>query len=463
MKSLLGLCIACAGLLSLSGAAEVTESRPNLIPNPDFKTDENGKPIGWAFWSPRPGIAPEASVVRQQGGNLLKMRAKGFACYGKWTTVVHNVQPGRSYRFEALYKAEKVQKEDVSIAAILSWCKDDSGQQPVQRDYADGVSAANGWRRITRTLLSPEGAQSVKIELALRWTDQGTVLWKSPALMEVEPLPHRVIRVVTTHIKPSYPAIIENNLKLMSEILDRAGAEKPDIVCLSENFVDRGVRLPITETSQSIPGPAIEMLCEKAKQYKTYVVTTLHESEGALIYNTAVLIDRKGEIVGKYRKVHLATAEGENGVTPGNEYPVFDTDFSRIGILTCWDNWFVETARILRLKGAEMLLFPCAGDGVPRHWDVIWRARAIDNGVYFVSSTTVGDAPSRVIDPTGEVLAETAEQLGIAVADVDLDREWRVYWLSVGPATGEAKSLYIKERRPDTYDTFTADVLERSE
>jgi predicted amidohydrolase len=375
--------------------------------------------------------------------------------------VARNVRPEETYRFDVLYKPENVEKEDVSIAAILSWCSDDHGKKPVQRDYADGVPEDGEWRRINRTLQAPKDAHSVQIELALRWTENGSVLWKNPQLVGVKPSAHRTIRVVTTHVKPSYPATVEKNLKLMSEILDKAGAEKPDIVCLSENFVDRGVSLPLIETVQTISGPATNMLCEKAKQYNTYVVTTLHELQGDFIYNTAVLINRKGEIVGKYRKVHLATAEGENGVTPGSEYPVFDTDFGRIGILTCWDNWFVEPARILRLKGAEMLLFPCAGDGTPRHYDVIWRARAIDNGVYFVSSTTVGDAPSRIIDPTGEVLAETAEPFGIAVAEIDLGKEWRVYWLSVGPSYGEAKSLYIKERRPDTYGIFTEDVIER--
>lgn len=435
--------------------------RRNLVPNAEFNADTTDKPVGWTFRSPRPAIAPEADIVTGQNGNFLRMKATRFACYGKWTTVARNVRPEETYRFDVLYKPQDVEKEDVSVAAILSWCKDNHGETPIQRDYADRVSQADGWRRLSRTLQAPKDAQSVRVELVLRWTDRGSVLFSGPELVAVKPPTHRAIRVAATHVKPSYPATVEKNLKLMSDILDKAGAEKPDIVCLSENFVDRGVNLPLTETAQTIPGPATGILCEKAKHYNTYVVTTLHELDGDLIYNTAVLINRQGEIVGKYRKVHLATAEGENGVTPGSDHPVFDTDFGRIGILTCWDNWFVEPARILRLKGAEMLIFPCAGDGTPRHYDVIWRARAIDNGVYFVSSTTVGDAPSRIIDPTGEVLAETAEAFGIALAEIDLDKESRVYWLSVGPSYGEAKSLYIKERRPDTYDILTEDVIER--
>jgi predicted amidohydrolase len=244
----------------------------------------------------------------------------------------------------------------------------------------------------------------------------------------------------------------------MAKAVDRAAEHKPDLVVLSENFVDRGVRGSLPETSQPIPGPATDMLARKARQYKTWIVTTLHEVEKELFYNTAVVIDREGRIAGKYRKIHLATSEGENGITPGSDYAVFSTDFGKIGVLTCWDYWFVETARILRLKGAEMLVLPIAGDGVPGHWDVISRARAIDNGVYLVSSNTVGESSSRIIDPTGKVLAETTGEFGIAYAEVDMDAVERVRWLSVGPADGDPRDLYIKERRPDTYGALARDM-----
>lgn len=72
-----------------------------------------------------------------------------------------------------------------------------------------------------------------------------------------------------------------------------------------------------------------------------------------------------------------------------------------------------------------------------------------------MSLNTVGPSPSRIIDPRGDVLAETAEPFGIATAEIDLDREQRLHWLSVGPGDGEARSLYIHERRPDTYAPLT--------
>jgi predicted amidohydrolase len=209
---------------------------------------------------------------------------------------------------------------------------------------------------------------------------------------------------------------MESNLAAMSAIVDRAGAEKPDVILLTEAPSDRGVSGPLDQLAETIPGgPSTRMLAEKARRYRSYIVVSLHEKEGGTIYNTAVLLDRRGEVAGKYRKVHLATAEGERGITPGSTFPVFQTDFGKVGMLVCWDNWFPESARALRLKGAEIILLPIAGDGGPGHWDPISRARAIDNGVYLVSSSTYHN-PSRKNDPHGEVLAETMD--GIAVKEM---------------------------------------------
>ena len=186
----------------------------------------------------------------------------------------------------------------------------------------------------------------------------------------------------------------------------------------------------------------------KAREYHTYIIGGMLERDGGKAYDTAVLVDRQGRIAGKYRKVHLPIAEVEGGETPGSEYPVFDTDFGRIGILICWDLFFPETVRILRLEGANIVFVPIAGDPGARHYDVTTRARALDNGVYLVTSVGEGGA-SRIVNPNGEVMAETTD--GLAAADIDLSQSWREWWLSVGPAYGEAKSLVIEERRPDTY------------
>jgi predicted amidohydrolase len=87
----------------------------------------------------------------------------------------------------------------------------------------------------------------------------------------------------------------------------------------------------------------------------------LTERDGPVDYNTAVLIDRHGRVAGKYRKVHLPREEIEGGLTPGGAYPVFDTDFGRIGMMICWDGEYVDSARALAIQGAEILFVPAAG------------------------------------------------------------------------------------------------------
>jgi predicted amidohydrolase len=155
-----------------------------------------------------------------------------------------------------------------------------------------------------------------------------------------------------------------------------------------------------------------------------------------LIYNTAGLIDRKGNLAGTYRKTHLPYEEVEGGITPGDSYPVFTTDFGKVGILICWDIQFPEPARALALQGAEMILVPIWGGS-----EVLARARAIENHVFLVTSSY--DMKTFIVDPAGSVLAEAGAGAPIAGAVIDLDRKILQPWL------GDMKTRTWKERRPD--------------
>jgi len=427
--------------------AAFAQAPVNLVPNPGFGVDEAGKPSSWQLWSPRPDLEPRGEVMNVEGARALQLTAVDFSSFGKWRSKEIGVLPGHFYRFEVLYEPKLIVSERSSVGVMLTWNAADG--HSVQRDYVDRFSSAeNGWRRAVRTFCAPEKASTVTIEFWLRWTSGGSVLFKSPRLVETSAPAPRKVRVVTTRIDPSPIRTIEANMKLADEVLDRAGREKPDVVLLTEFFTERGVQGTVHDRSAPIPGPLTEALGQKAKQYHTYIIAGMLELDGGKTYDTAVLIDRKGQVAGKYRKTHLPLAEVEDGETPGSEYPVFVTDFGRIGILVCWDYYFPEPARILRLKGAEIVFLPIAGDPGARHWDVASRARALDNGFYLVAATSEG-RDSRIIDPDGEVVAETTD--GLATADLDLNRETRQWWLSVGPADGEPKSLVIQERRPETY------------
>jgi predicted amidohydrolase len=420
-----------------------------LVAQPSARNLIDMTPAAWRTWSPRPDLMPRLEATQVGGAPAFSMRAQAFPQYGMWYTLVKGIRGGAYYRFDAMRRSESVRSDDMSVVAMLSWCRDDCTTDAVQRDYVDREEAAGEWRRVYRTLRAPADAKAVKVELVLRWTGGGSVVWKQPSLVETGAPKPRVIRVATTHIVADVPSTVDANLKLMAGMLDKAGAEKVDVVCLSENVVGRGVNMPASERARAVAEPTMKLLAGKAKQYRMYVLTTIEEPDGNLVYNTALLYDREGKLAAKYRKMHLPLAEAEIGYTPGSEYQVLDTDFGRVGIVTCWDNWFSETARIVRLNGAEILLFPVAGDVEP-HWDIITRARAIDNGLYVIASS-MGSVPSRIIDPSGEVLAEARGAFGIAVKDIDLNKEWRTPWLSIGPGLGEGKSLFIKERRPDMY------------
>jgi len=438
------LWVGCLCSLTALGRASA-----NLIPNPEFRVDSNGQPISWQFWSPRPDLEPRANVASGQEGAALRLAAVDFTSFGKWMNKGIPVSAGHCYRFEVLYKATRIPNERGSVGVMLSWNAPDG--QAVQRDYVDEISAAeNSWHRAARILRVPKKATNVTVELWLRWTADGSVSFRNPILTETNEPAQRKVKVVTTRIPVNWNATLQGNLRSMSAVLDQAGHEKPDAILLTEFFPERGVKGTAHDRSEPIPGPATDVLARKAREYSSYIIAGMLELDDGKTYDTAVLIDREGRIAGKYRKTHLPLAEVEDGETPGNEYPVFETDFGRIGILICWDLVFPESFRIMRLEGAEIVFLPIAGDPGARHWDTITRARALDNGLYLVAS--VGDgAASRIVNPDGEVIAETTN--GLASAELDLTSQSRLWWLSVGPADGELKSLVIQERRPETYRT----------
>lgn len=431
-------------------ASPAGEAGANLIANAGFQ-GTGAVPEGWRTWVPRAALAPEARVAGGGRSRVLEMRSRRYEDYGKWITTVSPVAAGGLYRIEVEYQPREILHERMSVAAIVTWSRDDSGLEAahIQRDYVDRLSEAGQWRRLSRELRAPDGARAATLELVLRWTQGGGVRWRNPRVIRMGEPRRRLARVATTRLNPKGPDL-GSNVRRISELLDQAGREKPDVICLGETLASWGLKAPLAELSEPIPGPLTRLLGEKARQYSSYIVAGIDEAAGGLLYNTVVVIGRDGALLGRYRKTHLPMREGESGVTPGDAYLVFDTDFGRIGVLICWDFWFPEPARILRLKGAEIIFLAIAGDGDARHWDVISRARAMDNGVYLVSANVVGKSASRIIAPDGEVLAETAET-GVIVADLDLNREWRTFWLATGPSFGEGRSLYIKERRPDTY------------
>jgi predicted amidohydrolase len=394
----------------------------------------------WSPWSPREALRPVFSRGEADGQATLAIDAGAeFRRYGAWQCDPIGVAGGEGYSFDVEYRPTDVADEGVSIHVLLSWIGGDG--RMLTREYADRVLAlADGWRRACLTTEASSGAAYLRVELALRWTAGGSVLWRRPWLSTAERVPHRKIRVATTFLQQRYNRA--ENLEAVSAILDRAGVAGCDIVVLSETFVDRGSPSP-----EPVPGELTGMVSGKAAAHGMYVVFAMNEADGECRYNSAVLIDRKGGIVGAYRKTHLPLVEAEAGVTPGSLYPVFQTDFGTVGMLVCWDHWFPETARMLRAAGAEIILVSTIGDAPLQS-----AARAADNGIPVVVAGADGEAPSRVVDADGLVIGEvTSQRDDVCIREIDLDQKRLRHWFSVGDADGEPRSILLKERRTDTY------------
>lgn len=167
-----------------------------------------------------------------------------------------------------------------------------------------------------------------------------------------------------------------------------------------------------------LPGPTIEPLQEAARRLGVHVVVGTYERgpERGVVYNSAALLDRRGEIAGTYRKTHpFCTETRARGgwVTPGSDVCVVETDLGHIGIIICFDGDYPELSRITAVRGAEVIVRPSALLRSADIWELTNRARAYDNHVYVVGANATGADPagvlyfgnSMVVSPIAEVMA----------------------------------------------------------
>ncbi len=399
----------------------------------------NGAPGGWTPWSPRAEIAARFSIDNEAGrtknGSLRIEAGDNPAALGAWRRQVDNITPGRTYRFTAYYRTRNVARPGRSVFAQLGWL-DAKGERLRLPDIAaDGRAAEGGWTRVECVADAPEDARGVVIELSLGWASGGTVWWDDVTLEEVT-APRRVVRALTVYHRPQSTGDAAKSVAEFCRVVESVADQQPDIICLPEGITVIGTSKTYAEVSEPIPGPTTRTLGALAKKMHSYLVAGLIERDGATIYNTAVLVGRGGELVGKYRKTHLPQAEVEGGLTPGGTYPVFKTDFGVVGLLICWDVQFPEPARALALKGAELILLPIWGGS-----ETLARARAIENHVFLITSSY--DMKTFIVDPTGDVRAEATREKPVALAELDLEKRIVQPWL------GDMKTRTWKERRGD--------------
>lgn len=227
----------------------------------------------------------------------------------------------------------------------------------------------------------------------------------------------------------------EKNYKNVERLIEKAMKveNKPDVLLLPEDwatgFSDKMFH-EIEKHVECFNGPSLTFLKEKAKEYKVWIVGgSISVKVNEDIYNTTYVINREGEIVGDYSKMHLYSDMDEDvAYKHGEKTDLIETEFGKIGLMICYDIRFCELAKTYALKGAEAI-FVVSDFPNPRvdHWKTLLRARAIENQLFVVACNRVGESPmgtycghSIIIDPWGKIVSEGTDQQEIIYGEIDL-------------------------------------------
>ncbi|MFC1562719.1 carbon-nitrogen hydrolase family protein [candidate division KSB1 bacterium] len=237
----------------------------------------------------------------------------------------------------------------------------------------------------------------------------------------------------------------EANFKKAESMLRKAAAQGADIACLPECALTGYPRLnrkrlkteeeyqkelkKIISIAEPIPGPYSKKFTQLARELGMYIITGYEELRDGKVYNTCILLSPKGEIVGRYSKMHLQDWMVDSGINHGSNSGVFDISVRgteiKVGIIICYDIQVPESARLAMVERADILFVPyCTSDFSKEIHRWLFRIRALENQFYllrvnFASPYINGD--SMLIDPRGNVIFGSQTREGVFVGEVDLD------------------------------------------
>lgn len=391
---------------------------------PENHLNHDGK--YWNTFAPAEQLKPHFHCSSNDEEFYLEIEGTGdVRIFGCWEAFI-TLKEGRWYEASVTASISGLDNPKSSLLAVAAG------------HYLDAENLSDGRIELKQYFFYNGDEQyKNKFSVYLRAAKSGKVRWENPVVREAAAPKKRSARIAAVR----FPKVEDEKSQTLESLRDRirlyleeAGKIHPDLVLLTEFAPIAGVNMDTIEkyeklaedfhgdlnrfyydAAEEVPnGPTCHILSEEARKYGMYVVAGLPEKRGDYVYNTAVIFGRDGSFAGQYDKTHLTFGELMQGISCGEQYPVFDLDFGRVAINICYDEWFPEVARYYAHKGAELLLLPVAG-GKP----ITWRTRALDNNLYFVSSS---DNPqSMIIDSSGVILAET-HQGGFVYADLDMER-----------------------------------------
>ena len=257
------------------------------------------------------------------------------------------------------------------------------------------------------------------------------------------------------------------NIRKAIQMIKESKKQGADLAVLPEMFNCPYENEKFIEYAEELNGSqTLEKIADLAKEENIHVlagsIPELEEDgEGTKsIYNTAVLFDNKGKLLGKHRKMHLFDIDVKGKIyfkesdtlSAGNEFTVIETELTTIGIGICYDVRFVELSRIMALNGAQILIFPGAFNLTtgPAHWEILFKSRALDNQVYAIGVAPALDMDasynsfghSIAVNPWGEVIEELDYEEGLKIVEIDLDEIKRI----------REEIPILKNRRTDLYE-----------
>jgi N-carbamoylputrescine amidase len=291
--------------------------------------------------------------------------------------------------------------------------------------------------------------------------------------------------MITGFIQQRNTANREDNLGRLEKAICRCAAEGAALIVLQELqnslYFCQTENLGVFDMAETIPGTSTDRFGKLARELRLVIVASLFEKRApGLYHNTAVVLEKDGSIAGKYRKMHIPddpTYYEKFYFTPGDSgFEPIRTSVGTLGVLVCWDQWFPEAARLMALRGADVLIYPTAigwensDSEVEKKrqqdaWQTVQRGHAVANGLPLVAVNRVGhetDPSGRtngiqfwghsfVCDPQGEVIAQSPDDAeDIKVVEVDLQRSEQVrrWW------------PFLRDRRIDAFGGITERFLD---